>query len=620
MIVALVVLLFAADRTEAQQDLTASPLAARLDALAHAYMTSEQVPGAIAAIVSGDEAILRGYGVTDVEAGAPVDPNNTRFEIGSITKLFTWVAVMMLVEEGALDLQADVSDYLRTVAVPGSDPLTLAQLMSHRPGYEESYAIFNPSIASLPRPEALAASAPEQIMPRGEITAYSNWGVALVGQIIEDVSGMTWEAYIQMRILDPLGMQNTTLGENHRRPDQPPLSRSYWVRGGFAQPSFRTEIGAFAPAGGIASTASDMAKFLRFMMSDGAMGGTRLLQPETVLQMRTRLFDDRPQAADMAHGLQSKPQYGTMVYGHGGGLNDFLSNFQFIPEIQAGVFISQNGGIGASLPLLAPDLVLAEMARTAGLESPAAQPPADAEANAKEAAGRYLTNRRTFSGPAQVFAALSPLVLTELPGGTLLVPTGTIRAPSRFEPIAPDLWEDAMGHRIQVIRDADGQVVRLADGTGAHTHERLRGLADPNWLLFSFVLALLFSVTTLLGLLWRHGLVGITRSGTVAAFIAVAGAVGVLAVLVSGVVMALTASQLGAEFLFVQPQPTAQAFLAIGSGTVVIAGLAFVSLPFVWRTPEWSVWRRLHQTAFALSLVALSGFMLQWGIALGGPI
>ena len=604
----------------AQENLSTTELAARIDALAEAYMTSEQVPGAIAAVVYGDQVILRGYGLADVAQGTPVDAENTRFEIGSITKLFTWVAVMMLVEDGALDLHADVSGYLRAVEVPGGAPLTLAHLMSHRSGYEESYAIFDPAIASQPRAQALAASAPDQVFPRGTITSYSNWGVALAGQVVEDVSGVSWEAFVQRRILDPLGMDNTTLGDSFGKANHPPLSQSYRIQNGIAIPAFRVDIGAFAPAGGIASTASDMGQFLRFMMGDGALDGTRLLQAETMLLMRTRLFDDRPQAADMAHGLQSKPQFGTVVFGHGGGLNEFISNLLFIPDIGAGVFISQNGGNGLSLPLIAPDLMLSEMAIASELLPSVPQDVPDAEVRAAEAAGRYLTNRRTFSGPAQVFAALSPLVLTELPDGALLVPTGTIKSPSRFEPFAPDIWQDARGHRIQVIRGEDGQVIRLADGTGAQTHERLRGLADPIWLIVTFGLALLLSVTTLLGLLWRRGLAGKSRSGMLAAGLAVVGAIAVLVYFSTGIAIATSIARLGSEFLFDQPQPTLEAFLAVGNGVVVIAGLSFLSLMLVWRTPDWGTGRRLHQSAFTLSLVGLAGFMLQWGLAFGGSI
>jgi CubicO group peptidase (beta-lactamase class C family) len=602
------------------QTLAEGPVAARLDGLAAGFMATEQVPGAIAAVVVDDDVILRGWGSVDLEAGIAAGPEDVRFEIGSISKLFTWTLVMMLVEEGRLDLQADVAGYLRETAVPGTEPLTLAHLMSHRPGYEESYALFDPAVGALPRPQALTASAPEQVLPRGQVTAYSNWGVALVGQIVEDVAGMPYEALLQTRILDPLGMASTTYSEATRRPDQPPLSRSYRVQGGITHPAFRIDIGSFGPAGSIASTAADMARFLRFLMGDASLDGVRLLAPETMARMRTRLFDDRPDAADMTHGFQSRPLFGTTVYGHGGGLNEFLSNLVFIPQIGAGVFISQNGGTGASLPFLAPDMILAALAAEAGLQDPRPQTVPDASARATDAAGRYLSNRRAFSGPAQVMAALAPLTVTALPDGALLVPNPFLQAVSRFEPVAPDLWQDPTGERLWLIRDDRGRVVRLADGTGTQTHERAQGLNDPVWLGVGFGLAALLALTTLLGLLWRRGLRGGSRAGTLAAVTAVAGAAGVWVMLGAVVATGIAAAQLGSEFLFDQPQPTMTALLALTDTVAVLAALVALSLVLVWRAPGWSLGRRVHHSAFALALASLAGLMFQWGLAFGGPL
>jgi CubicO group peptidase (beta-lactamase class C family) len=595
-------------------------LGARLDAHAEGFMLREQVPGAIAAIVAGDEVVLRAYGWADIDEGRRAGPDNTGFEIGSVSKLFTWIAVMMLVEEGALDLRADISGYLPDFEVPGHEPLTMAHLMSHRSGFEESYAIFDPAIAALPRAEALAASAPEQIFPRGAVTSYSNWGVALAGLVVEEVSGQTWEDFVQARILAPLGMEDTTLGEGLRRPDQPPLSQSYQVQAGVARPAFRIDIGAFAPAGSIAGTAADMARFLRFLVSDGAVYGARLLQPETMARMRTRLFDDRPDAPDMAHGFQSRPRYGTMVYGHGGGLNEFHSNLVFIPEIGAGVFISQNGGTGVSLPFIAPDLILAELAAEAGLAPPDPQAVPDAAARAQEVAGRYLNNRRTFTGWAQFFGALSPLDIVATSDGALMIQTNILPVPSRFEPIGPDLWQDAQGNRVRVVRDAGGDILRIADGTGAHSHERARGLTDPNWLTVAFGLAVLLAVTTLLGFVWRRGLKGGTPGGRLAAGTALVSAASVLLFAGAGIAAALAATQLGSTYIFDQPQPTLQAILVLADVVAVVAVALLLSLVAVWRVDGWNLWRRLHQTGFALSLAGFAGLLLYWGLAFGGPI
>ena len=591
-------------------------LAARFDALAEGFMATEQVPGAIGALVVGEDVILRGWGFADIDAGTRTGPDKVRFEIGSISKLFTWLGVMMLVEAGALDLQADVSGYLRATSVPGDAPLTLAQLMSHRPGYEESYAIFDPAIGALPRPQALAASAPAQVFPRGAVTAYSNWGVALAGQIVEDAAGVAFEDFLQARILDPLGMADTTYSEATARPDQPPLSRSYRVQGGVNHPAFRVDIGSFGPAGSMASTAADMGRFLRFLLGDGGLDGTRLLAPETMAQMRTRLFDDLAEASDMAHGFQSRPLFGTTVYGHAGGLNEFLSNLAFLPELGAGVFLSQNGGAGASLPFIGPDLMLAQISAAAGLSHAAPQPVPDAATRASEVAGRYLANRRTFSGPMQ---ALSPQISVQaLPDGAILAPSMRLGAMVRHDPIAPDLWQEAHGERIMAIRDGSGRVVRLMDGMGVMSYARVGPGNDPMLAVAGLGLSAMLALSTLVGLIWRHGLKGGSRAGGLAAGLVVLAAGAVWALVIATGLAVVMAMQLGMEFIFDQPQPALVAVLVLADLLAVLAALVLMSLVLVWKAPGWSLWRRLHHSGFALALAATGALFLRWGLAFGG--
>jgi hypothetical protein len=192
--------------------------------------------------------------------------------------------------------------------------------------------------------------------------------------------------------------------------------------------------------------------------------------------------------------------------------------------------------------------------------------------------------------------------------------------PSRFEPIAPDLWQDARGHRVAILRDEDGLVARLADGTGAQTHERARGLADPLWLWAGFGLAVLLSTTTLTGLVWRHGLAGRSRAATLAASVAAASAVSVWALAGTGVAVALSAAALAGEYLFDQPQPTLRAFLVAGDAVAVLAGLSVLAAATAWRVDGWGLWRRLHMSAFALVLAGFAALLLRWGVAFGGPI
>lgn len=591
-------------------------LAARLDALAGAFMAKQQVPGAIGALVVGDEVILRGWGWADRDTSTRAGPDDVRFEIGSISKLFTWLGVMMLVEEGALDLHADVSTYLRETTIPGQSPLTLAQLMSHRPGLEDSHALFDPVIAALPRPQALMASAPAQVFPRGAVTAYSNWGVALAGQIIEDVSGMPFEDFLQTRILWPLGMRATSVSEAMADASMPPLSRSYRVRAGVLEPAFRVDVGSFGPAGSLASTAADMGRFLRFLLSDGALDGVRLLEPATMAQMRMRLFDDLAPASDMAHGFQSRPLFGSQVLGHAGGLNEFLSNLVFMPEIGVGIFISQNGGIGASLPFLAPDLILAHLAAKAGLSTPTAQAMADAPQRALEVAGRYIANRRVFSGPMQLM--VQHISVQALSDGAILAPSPRLGAVVRYEPFATDLWQEALGERIMAVRDEQSRVVRLMDGMGVMTYERVRPSNDPLLPILALGLSALLALTTLLGLIWRHGLKGGSPSGTLATVLATVSAVTVWMLVIATGAAATRAMQLGMEFMLDHPQATLVAVLLLADALAVLAGLLLVSLAVVWRAPGWNFVRRLHHTAFGLTLAATGVLFVHWGLAFGG--
>jgi len=454
------------------------------------------------------------------------------------------------------------------------------------------------------------------VFPRGAVTAYSNWGVALAGQVVEDVAGIPYEVFLRTRILTPLGMANTTYSETTAHPDQPPLSRSYRVQGGINHPAFRVDIGSFGPAGSFASTATDMGRFLRFLLGDGALDGVRLLQPETMAQMRTRLFDDLSGGSDMAHGFQSRPMFGTTVYGHAGGLNEFLSNLVFIPELGAGVFISQNGGAGMSLPFLGPDLILAHLAAEAGLPASEPQSVPDAMARADEVAGRYLANRRAFTGPMQALAQQMPV--QALPDGAILAYSIRLGALVRYDPVAPDIWQELHGERIMAIRDASGRVVRLMDGMGVMTWERVRLANDPALVLAGFGLSALLALTLLLGLIWRHGLKGGSRAGVLAAGLGVVAAVAVWALVIATGLAAMAAMQLGMEFMFDQPQPSMVAVLVLADVLAVLAALVLVSLALVWRAPGWSLWRRLHHTGFALALAATGALFLRWGLAFGG--
>src|SRR5689334_21599445 len=179
-------------------------------------LAQSHVPGAVVSVVSGGrEVFAKGYGKASLATGAPFDPATSLVRIASITKLFTWTAVMQQVAAGRLDLNADVNQYLTAFKVPATypQPITLLTLMNHTSGFEERVIATGGHEPGLPLGEYLATHMPARIRPPGEITAYSNYGAALAGYIVSQVSGQPDDQYIAQHIFEPLGMAHSTATE-----------------------------------------------------------------------------------------------------------------------------------------------------------------------------------------------------------------------------------------------------------------------------------------------------------------------------------------------------------------------------------------------------------------------
>ncbi|MFN2109726.1 MAG: serine hydrolase domain-containing protein, partial [Anaerolineae bacterium] len=181
-----------------------------LDTFISTQLTEYQIPGAaVAVVVDGGLFFAKGYGVTDTRSQTPVQADRTLFHAGSVTKLFTWTAVMQLVEQGRLDLHADVNTYLSDFQIPATypEPITLHHLLTHTPGFEDQLSNlfrFGPN-DGLPLDEYVVRKLPARVYPPGEIIAYSNYGFALLGYIVEQVAGIPFDQYVQEYILTPLG-------------------------------------------------------------------------------------------------------------------------------------------------------------------------------------------------------------------------------------------------------------------------------------------------------------------------------------------------------------------------------------------------------------------------------
>ncbi|HEY7698254.1 MAG TPA: serine hydrolase domain-containing protein, partial [Vicinamibacteria bacterium] len=195
-------------------------LEAFLDGAIASQMRSYHVASATVSVVKdGELYFAKGYGWADREKRTSVDPEKTLFRPGSISKLFTWTSVMQLVERGKIDLDADVNTYLKDFKIPDTfpgKPVTMKHLLTHTPGFEDGalgYLLIKDEHQLVPLSASLAAHVPWRVRPPWTYSSYSNYGAALAGLIVANVSGMPFEEYVEKNIFEPLGMSHSTFRE-----------------------------------------------------------------------------------------------------------------------------------------------------------------------------------------------------------------------------------------------------------------------------------------------------------------------------------------------------------------------------------------------------------------------
>src|SRR5205823_4035459 len=272
--------------------LTKADLEPFLDALIPSQLQNRNIAGAVVAIVKDGQVLLaKGYGYADFAAKKPVLADQTLFRPGSISKLFTTTAVMQLVEQGKLDLDGDVSEYL-DFAIPKTypEPVTLRRLLTHTAGFEETLKnLFVPSEDAMkPLRDYLVATMPVRIFPPGKVVSYSNYGFALAGYLVERASGEKFERYIDNHILKPLGMLNSTFDQPLPASLQSKMSQGYLVA---TKKPRDFEFVQAAPAGSLSTTATDMTRFMLAFLQGGTADGVTILKPQTVRLMESLQFE-----------------------------------------------------------------------------------------------------------------------------------------------------------------------------------------------------------------------------------------------------------------------------------------------------------------------------------------
>jgi CubicO group peptidase (beta-lactamase class C family) len=434
-------------------------LEAWLDGLIPYALNSGDIAGGVVAVVKDGNILLqKGFGYADVARKIPMDPERTMVRPGSTSKLFTWTAVMQLVEQGKLDLNRNVDEYLDFKISPATGkPITLLDLMNHRAGFEEGLKdIIATDPQRLESTETYLKLHPRPLLfPPGKVPAYSNYGAALAGYIVERVSGEPFARYVERHILAPLGMLHSTFDQPLPARFKDAVSQGYKTASMPPQPF---ELVVTAPAGSLSSTAADMARFMIAHLNQGRMGDVEILKGETARLMQSPSETALPGFGTMAHGFFHENRNGRTLIGHGGDTVVFHTEFDLLPEQHVGIFYNFNSrgrdsavyGLRKALLDRFMDRYFPEAAPT-----PSAPTLATASQDAQQIAGRYQSSRRVEDGFLSLFYILQQEAITPNPDGTISAPQFLGAGEDIFHEVGPDLWRQVGGTRQLALQRID---------------------------------------------------------------------------------------------------------------------------------------------------------------------
>ncbi len=441
--------------------LESADIEAFLDGLMPLSLERDDIAGAVITIVKDGKVIFaKGYGYADVKSKKPVSPTDTLFRPGSISKLFTWTAVMQQVEQGKLDLDRDVNDYLDfKVPAKFDKPITLRNIMTHSAGFSETAKdmwVSDPKKLT-PLRTYVIDHMPARIFPPGTTPAYSNYATTLAGYIVQRVSGKPFDQYIADNIFKPLGMQHCTF-------DQPlPANLKDLMSCGYktaSEPAKDYEYIQPWPAGSSAVSAMDMTHFMMAHLQNGQYNGAQILKPQTVQMMHTRQALPAGDALNaMCLGFYEETRNGHRIIGHGGDTLYFHSDLHLMPDANLGFFVSYNSA-GKSTISDRTALWQFFLDRYFPYRTPTPPAISSASSDAKQVAGDYMVSRRLEG---------NFLFVSSMPGETKVKPgsDGTVTVeelhgfngkPMKFREIAPRVYQNVDGQeKIAFYRGYDGR-------------------------------------------------------------------------------------------------------------------------------------------------------------------
>ncbi len=392
---------------------------AKLSTLVDREARDKKIPAMSIALVDDQRVVWsKGFGKQDRDGKLPAT-DQTIYRVGSVSKLFTDVAIMQLVEEGKIDLDAPVTNYLpdfKPAVKPEQKPITLRMLMSHRSGLIRESPVGNYFDPDGPTLEATVASVNgiPLVYPPGEKIKYSNAAIAAVGLAVQKVRGEEFTKSVEKTVLGPLGMTSSSFSPDRDFVKKNLAAATMWTYHGREFPAPTFELG-MAPAGCMYSTVTDLSKFLSCLFADGKTANGQLLKPETLAAMFKPQFAPADAKEGFGIGFALGQLDGRKRIGHGGAIYGFSTELAALPSEKLGVVVVSSRDVtNAVTSRIADDALRLLLAAKTGKPLPelAETKPLEPK-DAKALVGRYAAGDRTL----EIHELFGKAILTPGRGG-----------------------------------------------------------------------------------------------------------------------------------------------------------------------------------------------------------
>ncbi|MCC5908920.1 MAG: serine hydrolase [Clostridiaceae bacterium] len=541
---------------------------------------------------------------------------------------------MQLVEEGKLDLDVDVNEYL-DFEIPsqleyGSKrqelrPITIRHLMTHTDRMSQIFTLQEEEL--LPLYQYIRQHRPARVFSPGEVTAYSNYGTTLAGYIVEVVSGIPFAQYVKENIYRPLQMKNSSFRQPLPENLANNMSKPYrYVDGEFREEKFEFMSES---AGSMSSSASDMANFMLAYLQSGQLNGESILMEETVAKIFSEQFTPHPRLDGMAHGFIKTTFNDRDAFHHPGGTMLYDTGLYLLPEEQVGFFISHSGGNY----LVNIEIFQSFMDRYfphEGITVP--QAPEDMAQRAREYVGEYHQNRRALTTVDKFLSLLIGVIHVDVDDeGFLLV--SHLGETNKFVEIEPGVYHNLREGRthdyggdfrtIVFSTDPMGKTMLMADGPMSYSRA---AWYETSGVFFSMlILPIVFIVGSLLYWGVKHIILKVSRkrvhskrNGTEEKWskpVAIIHGLFTL-VFVTGFIMegeidpvyGLPASA------YSKPSALSSLFDLVPYAMTLLSVAIVILAVKAWWKKYWGVIGRIHYTLFALASVISSWIFYFWNV------